>query len=64
LTATISPTTIADEDNVVTWTSSDDNVATVSEKTGEVKAGDTTGEVIITATTTNGKTATITLTVQ
>ena len=72
LTATISPTTIADEDNVVTWTSSDDNVATVSEKTGVatvsektgVVTGVSAGEVTITATTTNGKTAEITLTVQ
>lgn len=72
LTATISPTTIADEDNVVKWTSSDDNVATVSEKTGvatvsektAVVTGVSAGEVTITATTTNGKTAEITLTVQ
>ena len=62
LIATISPTEgIADEDKVVTWSSSDEEVATVSED-GEVTAV-AAGEATITATTTNGKTATIEITV-
>lgn len=62
LSATISPTGIADEDNVVIWTSSDDTVATVSED-GTVTAV-AAGEATITASTTNGKTATIVITVE
>lgn len=62
LTATISPATIADEDKVVTWTSSKTEVATVSED-GEV-TGVATGEATITAETVNGKTATITINVE
>ena len=62
LTAPISPTNIADEDKVVTWTSSDTNVATVSEK-GVVTAV-AAGEATITAETVNGKTATIVITVE
>lgn len=63
LTTTISPAEgIADEDKVVTWSSSDEAVATVSED-GEVTAV-AAGEATITASTTNGKTATIEITVQ
>ena len=62
LSATISPTGIADEDKEVIWTSSNDTVATVSED-GTVTAV-AAGEATITASTTNGKTATIVITVE
>jgi uncharacterized protein YjdB len=61
LTRTILPTGIADEDKVVTWTSRNTDVATVSES-GVVEAK-AKGTTIITVETTNGKTATIEVTV-
>ena len=57
----IDPTTIADEDKVVTWSSDNTAVATVN-NSGEVTPV-AAGTANITATTTNGKTATIEITV-
>lgn len=57
LTATITPENVTD--NSITWKSSDESIATVS-ATGEVMAK-IAGTVQITASTTNGKTNTITI---
>ena len=63
LTCTIEPTDIADEDKVVTWTSSDISVVkVVGLNTGEVEAVGS-GNATITVETTNGKQATIYITV-
>lgn len=60
LTATITPSNATDKN--VTWQSSDVNVATV-DQTGEVSAKKS-GVVTITATTSNGKSSTITINVK
>ncbi len=59
LTATVTPTNATNKN--VTWTSSDNTIATV-DKNGNVK-GLKEGKVTITVTTANGKTATYTVTV-
>lgn len=59
LTATVSP---ANADARLTWSSSDSDVATVNSK-GEVTAV-ATGKAVITVKTTNGKTASCTVTVR
>ncbi len=58
LTATVLPSDTYDK--TITWTSSNTNVATVSDGTVTAKAA---GTAIISATTSNGKTATCTVTV-
>ena len=60
LSATITPEEA--NDKTVTWESSDEEIATV-DKTGKVTAL-ATGETVITATSSNGKTATCTITVE
>jgi len=59
LTATVTPSNATDKS--VTWTSSNDSVATVSDGTVTAKG---TGTATITAKTSNGKTATATITVE
>ena len=60
LTATVLPLSVATVDNTLTWTSSNEAVATVS---GGVVTGVAAGEAVITATTSNGISATCTVTV-
>ena len=60
LTANITPSNATDKN--VTWQSSDESIATVDE-TGEITAKKS-GVVIITATTSNGKSSTITINVK
>ena len=60
LVATINPSETTD-DKTITWTSSNNNVATVSDG---VVTGVSVGTATITATTTNGKTATCEVTVK
>ena len=59
LTATVTPSTA---DQTVTWTSSDPDIATVDEN-GNVTAGQTPGEAVITATSAAGYTDECTVTV-
>ena len=61
LTTTVTPST-ANVNNKITWTSSDTKVATVTSEGKVTGVGNGTAE--ITATTTNGKTATCKVTVQ
>lgn len=63
LTCTILPTGIADEDKVVKWTSSDENIVKIGLNTGTME-GVNVGTAIITVETTNGKTATISVEVR
>ena len=63
LTCTIEPDGILEEDKVVKWTSSDENVLKVGLNTG-ILEGVTPGDATITVETTNGKTASIEVTVQ
>ena len=64
LTCTILPTTgIADEDKVVKWTSSDENIVKIGLNTGTME-GVNVGTAIITVETTNGKKATVSVEVR
>lgn len=62
LQAYVEPADVSDENSGLTWTSSDESVATVDES-GNVSAN-SAGNATITATTTNGKSAEYQLTVQ
>lgn len=62
LQAYVEPADVSDENSELTWTSSDESVATVDES-GNVSAN-SAGNATITATTTNGKSAEYQLTVQ
>lgn len=62
LQAYVEPADVSDENSGLTWTSSDESVATVDES-GNVSAN-SAGNAMITATTTNGKSAEYQLTVQ
>lgn len=62
LQAYVEPADVSDENSGLTWTSSDESVATVDES-GNVSAN-SAGNATITATTTNGKAAEYQLTVQ
>lgn len=63
LSCTFIPAGVADEDKVVTWRSANETVASVAPDTGVVTAL-AVGEATITAETADGKTATITITVE
>lgn len=62
LQAYVEPADVSDENSGLTWTSSDESVATVDES-GNVSAN-SAGNAMITATTANGKSAEYQLTVQ
>lgn len=63
LTAVVSPSNAVPQDQIVTWKSSNPSIAQVSD-TGLVTAGDKPGSVTITATTGNGRTAKLKITVK